>query len=219
MSAVAVCRSSDLPRLVEQARVLDRDRGLVGKALLQRHLVIGEGREAVAVDDQRADRLPFKPQRRAGHRTRAGGASVRHAGPVGDGRIDIVEIGDMNLPVLGHDGAGHVAAADLELGERHAGADAHGAVTDTDHPGPPVAFRNVNGGARRAEQMHGRCPRSVAASPQHRPRSWRWCAGSPCWRSGGRAQWQARPAGGHSRPLGIAIAVRARRPCPGRRGH
>ncbi|MEY9528685.1 hypothetical protein ABIF70_009826 [Bradyrhizobium japonicum] len=87
---------------------------------------------------------------------RAGGASVRHAGPVGDGRIDIVEIGDMNLPVLGHDGAGHVAAADLELGERHAGADAHGAVADPDHPGPPVAFRNVNGGARRAEQMHGR---------------------------------------------------------------
>ncbi|MET4792231.1 hypothetical protein ABIF64_004409 [Bradyrhizobium japonicum] len=121
-----------LLHLVEQPRVLDGDRGLIGKALLQRHFVVGEGRNVVAVDDQRADRLAVEPQRRARHRACAGGANEGQAGPVGDGGIDVVEVGDVDLAVLGDDDAGHVAAADLELGQRHAGADALGAVADPD---------------------------------------------------------------------------------------
>ena len=82
-----------IPAFVDQPRVLDRDRGLIGKTLLKQHLLVGEGREPVAVDDQRADRLAFTPQGRAGHRTGAGRARRREARPAGDGGIDIVEIG------------------------------------------------------------------------------------------------------------------------------
>ena len=80
MSAVAVCRSSASLGLVEQPRVLDGDRGLVGKTLLKRKLFGGEGREPVAIDDENADRLALAPQRRAGHRAGARGARMGRPG-------------------------------------------------------------------------------------------------------------------------------------------
>ena len=93
-----------LLRLVEQPRVLDRDHGLVGEALLKRQLVVGERRKPVTVHDQRADRLSVTPQRRAADRADARGARGRRR-PVRHRRIDIVEIGNVDLPVLSIDRA------------------------------------------------------------------------------------------------------------------
>ena len=93
------------PRLVEQSRVLDGDHGLIGEALLQRQLLVGERREAVAIDDERADRLALAPERRAADRANPHGAGG-HRRPVRHRRIDIVQIGDVDLPVLLVDGRG-----------------------------------------------------------------------------------------------------------------
>ena len=51
---------------IEQSRVFDGDRGLIGEALLKRQFVSGERREVVAIHDENADRLALAPQWRAG---------------------------------------------------------------------------------------------------------------------------------------------------------
>ena len=140
---------------VEQSRILNGDRSLIGKALLQRQLFVGEWREPVAVDDQCADRLALAPQRRAGHRPGAGGARIGQARPVGNRGIDIVEIGHVDLAVLGDDRARHVPAADPQLCFRDACADPFRAVTDPYDLGPAIALGDLDGGAGRAKQAHG----------------------------------------------------------------
>ena len=58
--------------LVEQARVLDRDHGLVGEGLQQRQLLVAERRRRVARDLDRADAAAFPEHRREGDREVAG---------------------------------------------------------------------------------------------------------------------------------------------------
>src|SRR3954468_3397956 len=74
------------------------------------------------------------------------------SGPIGDGRIDIVDVGNVDLAVVAHDGAGHVAAADLELRVCNAGADAFRAFAKADGFGPAITLGDMDGGARRVEQ-------------------------------------------------------------------
>ena len=71
-SAVAVCCCSDslrssraLPDLIEQADVLDRDHGLVGKGLEKLDLVVGEWSGSGARDPDGADRDAVAQHRHA----------------------------------------------------------------------------------------------------------------------------------------------------------
>src|SRR5204863_6360563 len=135
-----------------QPRVFDGDRRLVCKALLNGKLFRAEGRKPVAVDDERADRLALAPQRRSRQRAGAGLPHIGQTRPIRYREIDIVDVGNVNLAVLGNDGARHVAATDLELGVRNARADALRTVAETDGFCPAVAFGDMNGGAWSAEQ-------------------------------------------------------------------
>ncbi len=56
-SAVAVCCCRDFAQLVEQPCILDGDDGLSGKVLHQRDLLVGEGADLLAVNDDGADQL------------------------------------------------------------------------------------------------------------------------------------------------------------------
>ena len=58
-SAVAVCCCKRFAQLVEQARVLDRDDGLIGKILDQLDLLVGEGTDLLAVNRDRPDQIAF----------------------------------------------------------------------------------------------------------------------------------------------------------------
>ena len=70
-SAVAVCCCSDrqivgaLAQLVEQPRILDGDDGLGGEVLHEIDLLVGEGADLLAVDDDRADQLIVLEHRNA----------------------------------------------------------------------------------------------------------------------------------------------------------
>ena len=151
------CRLSlqRLPGLVEQPRILDGDDGLVCKALQQRELLLGERHGTVAMHDESADRLALAPQRRAHHRAGARAARVWQAGPVGDCRIEIVQIGNVDLPVLAKHRSGQIAPADPEFGRRKLRADTLRARADADHPGPFVTAGDIKRDARSAEQAGG----------------------------------------------------------------
>ena len=56
-SAVAVCCSSRLAQLVQQACVLDGDDGLVGEVRKQSDLLLGEGAHLLPVDGESANQL------------------------------------------------------------------------------------------------------------------------------------------------------------------
>ena len=112
MSEVAVCRSSASRVSLNSRVVFDGDNGLVGEALQERKFFRGERQQLVAIDDEGADRLVVAPQRRAAHRARARGAGMWRAWPVGHRRIDMVEVGDVNLPVPGNHLARQVRAID-----------------------------------------------------------------------------------------------------------
>ena len=103
------------PCLVEQPRVLDGDRRLVGEALQERKFLRGERLQLVAIDDEGADRLVVAPQRRAAHGAGAGRAGMRRAWPIRHRRIDMVEVRDVNLPVPGNHLARQVLAADPHI--------------------------------------------------------------------------------------------------------
>src|SRR5581483_2814470 len=105
--------------LVEQPRVLDRYRCLIGKALLEVELLFGERREMVAMDDQDADRVAGAPQRCAGDRAAAGGARRLESRPIRYLGIDVIDVRQMDLPVLAIDHGRHIVAADLELRRRY----------------------------------------------------------------------------------------------------
>src|SRR5258706_294329 len=98
-------------KFIEQPRVLDGDDGLVRKTLLKREFLGGERNGPVAVDDEDTDRLALASKRRAGHGAGARRARGRQSGPVGDLWIDIVDVGNVNLPVFEQDRAGHVMPA------------------------------------------------------------------------------------------------------------
>ena len=63
-SAVAVCCWRDSRLLVEQARVLDGDDGLVGEALDQLDLLVGEGSNLLTVECEIAPTSSFSLQHR-----------------------------------------------------------------------------------------------------------------------------------------------------------
>jgi hypothetical protein len=140
--------------LVEQPRVLDGDNRLVGEALLKRKLLSGERVRAVTMHDENADRLALAPKRRAGHDAGTG-AGGRQTGPVGDCGIDIVYIGNVNLPVFEDDRPGQVASANPQLRRRNFQADSFRAGTDVDRPAPFAAAGDTKRDARSAEQAGG----------------------------------------------------------------
>ena len=140
-----------LAGLIEQPRVLDGDRRLIGEALLKRQFIVGEWCEVVAENDERPDRGALAPQRRACDGTRALGARLRHR-PIGHRGIDIVEIRNMDLPVFTEHRSGQVAASDLTLFRRHHCADTFGAGADPDQKAPIVTVDSPDRDTRRIKQ-------------------------------------------------------------------
>ncbi len=153
-----------MPCLVEQPRVLDGNHRLVGKALLKRQFVVGKGREMVAENEERTDRLAFAPQRRACDGADARRAR-RHYRPVGHLGIDIVEIRNMDLPVLAEYRSGQVAASGTTLFLRHRGGDALGAGAEPDRKAPLVTVGDPDRNARSIKQ-----PRRGLGDPLQRCR-------------------------------------------------
>jgi hypothetical protein len=105
--------------LVEQPRIFDGDHGLVGEALQKRKLFVSERHGPVAMHDENTNRLALAPQRRAGHRAGARGAGVGQSGPVRDRGVEMVQIGNVDLPVLAKHRAGQIARANPELRRRN----------------------------------------------------------------------------------------------------
>src|SRR5579872_1330092 len=65
--------------------------------------------------DQRADRPAFAPQRYAHQRPCAGGARWLESRPIRYLRINVLDVGQMDWPILAINRTRHVMAADLEL--------------------------------------------------------------------------------------------------------
>ena len=118
--------------LVEQPRILDGDDGLVGKALLQRKLFLGKGKQPVAVDDENTDRLAFAPKRGTAHGAGAGRAGMRRARPVGHRRMDVVEIRDVNLAIFGNHGARQIRPPDPDGRQRNRRANLYRAIAEAE---------------------------------------------------------------------------------------
>ena len=86
--------------------------------------------------DERADRLALAPKRGAGYRAGARGARVWQSGPVCDRRVDIVHIGNVDLPIFAKDRGGQVTRAHPQLRRRNLRADTLRAGAGADHAGP-----------------------------------------------------------------------------------
>ena len=142
-------------RLIEQSGILDGDDGLIGKALLERKLLGGEGYRFVAVNDERADRLAVVPEWGPCQCAGAGGTRGRQAGPISNRRIDMVEVGNVDLPVLAQYRAGQVVALNIELCIGKLRADGFRGGTDTDGPSPSAVPGDMQRDAWRAEQARG----------------------------------------------------------------
>ena len=76
-SAVAVCCCRDCAQFVQQPRVLDGDHGLGGEVLHQLDLLVGEGPDLLAVDDDGADQFVVLEHRDTDNR-----CAPRHAWPM-----------------------------------------------------------------------------------------------------------------------------------------
>ena len=97
----------------EQARILDRDCGLIGEALQSLEFGWRERLKHIAVHDERADGTAAGPDRRAGHGAYARAASDRRAwAESAQLLVEVVEIGQMDLPTFANHRARQVAAAD-----------------------------------------------------------------------------------------------------------
>ena len=68
---------------LEQPRVLDGDHGLVGEALLEGKLIVGEGQEPITEDDENADCLALASERCAADGAGTPCPGVGQAGKVG----------------------------------------------------------------------------------------------------------------------------------------
>ena len=141
-----------LPGLVEQPRVLDGDHGLVGEALLKGEFFRGERQQPIAINDERAERLPFAPERGAAHRTGARRAGVGEAGPIGHRRIEMIEVRNVKLPVLADHRARHVSAADPDVRQWNGRSDTLRAVAKAVSLSPFAVLDELNRHAGRAEQ-------------------------------------------------------------------
>jgi hypothetical protein len=92
-----------LAQLAEQSRILDRDHRLIRETLQQSQLHLVERPQLVAIDHQGADGTACAPQRRADHCPNAGGARDGWTGQIRKLGIGIVEIANLDLPVLAND--------------------------------------------------------------------------------------------------------------------
>ena len=201
MSAVAVCRSS-ASRVSLNSRAFSMAiTAWSAKLCRSASSSAVNGSELVAIDDEGADRLAVAPQRRAAHRAGARGAGMWQAWPVGHRRIDMVEVGNVNLPVPGNHrrpaGSGRRPAFPIAVRPRVSAWRCH----RSDRIVPIRRPRRC--GSRRSGRRTGGhwFPRSAAANDRHRRRRWRWCAGYRRWRSAAPAQSASSP---RSRAFSVA---------------
>src|SRR6266404_7496719 len=92
------------------------------------------------------------PQRGSRNRAAARRTSGAQAGPVGNRGIDVVDIGQMNLPVLAERSTRQAVAADPKLVHGNFGADAFRACAVMDDLAPFVALGNKDADAGGLEQ-------------------------------------------------------------------
>jgi hypothetical protein len=123
--------------------------------LLKRQLFIGKWRAPVAVDDQNADRLALAPERGAAHRAGSRRAGERRTGPVGDRGIDVIEVRDVDLAVLGNHRAGQIPPSDPGCCQRQGRTNQLRAAAETKGVGPLAVFGKHDGDAGGAEQPRG----------------------------------------------------------------
>src|SRR6185437_16011100 len=133
--------------LVEQPRVLDGDHGLIGKGLLEHQLFRRERQQPVAIDDENADRVAVPTQWRAAHGSRAGGAGMRQARPVRHRGVDMVEVRNMYLSILGDDGAWQILTADPDRAHWNGGTDTFRTATIAKNARPLTVFSKPYGNA------------------------------------------------------------------------
>ncbi len=136
---------------VEQPRILDRDHRLVSESLLQRQLSVGEWREPLAVDDQDSNRLVFVSKRRGRYRARAFGSRCHH-GPMRHAGIDMIEVGNMDLPIFPEHRSREVVAAKAGSLDGYPGPDPLRTGAVVDRLAPTFALHQHHRHAGGAEQ-------------------------------------------------------------------
>ena len=130
---------------VKHARVLDRDRGLVGEALGKRDFLLRKGPRRHAGDDDRPDAPILEQHRRVEHRDSAG---FPHGASLVLGQVGLVgKIGKVKRAALGDGDAGRTAGE-----RRHVAAPVSALPSALGHPLDHLPFDEVNGHRLEAEQ-------------------------------------------------------------------
>ncbi|MBA7467263.1 hypothetical protein ES707_02477 [subsurface metagenome] len=127
---------------------------MVGEALLKREFLVGKRCDPVAEDDQGADRLAFATERRTGNRTCTFRAGCHH-GPMRHGRIDVVEVRNVNLTVFAKHRARQIVCEQSPLFGWYVAVNAKRTGAEIDRLAPVLAFRQPDRDARAAEQARG----------------------------------------------------------------
>ncbi len=139
-----------LLELLEQAYVLDRDDGLVGKGLEQRDLPLGEELSLGAPDADRADRNAFSHQGNAERRAET--QLPRGLAALGKLVRRTLHVGNLDCPPIKHRSASDRAADERE-GKLADGANGNGAVMGDQEE--PVVVPAEDGGVQRLAQAGG----------------------------------------------------------------
>ena len=131
--------------LVEEARVLDCDRRLVGEALQERDLFLREGPRRRSGDDDRPDAPVHEQHRRIEHSDSAG---LDDCGPLVLGQLWLVgKIRHMNRAALGDGETGRTAGE-----RRHVAAPVSSLPSALRRPSDDVPFDEVHGHRLEAKQ-------------------------------------------------------------------
>ena len=119
-SEVAVCCCSDLSAASpnREPRVLERNHRLVGEALQQLQFRRLERLQHIAVNNERSEGAAAGSQRRANHGANAGAACHRGTRPIRKLVIEVIKIGQMDLPVFPNHCTRQIAAPDGRTGGR-----------------------------------------------------------------------------------------------------